>query len=131
MHGLSLRSRQAAKLSVRSQNCLNKALGAVIEPLEQRTLLSAGDPVGSTAFTDFGDGITPNTESGGAIAVLANGQIIQAGVTTGSGATQFALARFNADGSNDNSFGPDGDGSNRTTPSLPSDFTDASGDQYE
>src|SRR5438128_1462039 len=111
MHGLSFRSRRAAKLSVRSQNRLNKALGAVIEPLEQRTLLSAGDPVGSTIFTDFGTGT--NTESGGAIAVLADGKILQVGVTTGTGPTQIALARFNADGSNDYDFGANGDGSNQ------------------
>jgi len=128
MRGLSLRGLRAAKLSVRSHNQLNKASAAVIEPLEQRALLSAGDPVGSPIFTDFGTGT--NTESGGAIAVLANGKIIQAGITTGLGASQIGLARFNADGTPDNDFGADGDGSNQITASLPSTFTDNVGDLY-
>ena len=73
-----------------------------------------------TVFTDFGPG---NDESGGQIFRLSNQKILQVGRTSTLDSSQFALARFNADGSNDNDFGPDGDGSNQVTASLPSEFT--------
>src|SRR5258706_5258064 len=119
MHARSIRSRSAAKAFVRPQNRLIEAFISVLEPLERRALLSAGDPVGSPIFTDFGPG---NTESGGQVFALANGQFLQVGTTASSG-TQFALALYNADGSPDNNFGPDGDGSNQVTASLPCEFT--------
>src|SRR5215213_2345757 len=111
MHALFSHSRGAANLSVRSQQTLKKALSPVVEPLEQRTLLTAGAPVPPTLFTDFGPG---NTEVGGQIVALADGKFLQVG-TTASASTEFALARFKADGSNDNDFGENGDGSNQVT----------------
>src|SRR5437764_7000509 len=126
MHARSIRSRSAAKAFVRPQNRLIEAFISVLEPLERRALLSAGDPVGSPIFTDFGPG---NTESGGQVFALSNGQFLQVGTTASSG-TQFALALYNGDGSPDNDFGPDGDGSNQVTADLPADFTDANGDVY-
>jgi uncharacterized delta-60 repeat protein len=103
MHALSFRSRAAAKFSVRSHNPLSRAFQSVLEPLEQRTLLSAGDQLSST-LTDFGS----NEDRGGAIALLPGGGFIQAGRSFQSGANDFALARFNADGSLDTSFGTGG-----------------------
>src|SRR4051812_38210106 len=97
MHGLSLRSRRAARLSLRSQNRLNRALSSVVEPLEQRTLLTAGQSLGDH-FTDFGPG---NTETGGQVVALADGKFLQVGLSATFESTQFALARFNANGSND------------------------------
>src|SRR2546423_10597628 len=126
MHARSIRSRSAAKASVRPQNRLIQAFISVLEPLERRALLSAGDPVGSPIFTDFGPG---NTESGGQIFALSNGQFLQVGTTASSG-TQFPLALYNGDGSPDNDFGPDGDGSKPGTAALPPAFTDAKRDAY-
>src|SRR2546430_12533230 len=121
MHARSIRSRSAAKAFVRPQMRLIEAFISVLEPLERRARLSAGDPVGSPIFTDFGPG---NTESGGQIFALSNGQFLQVGTTASSG-TQFALALYNGDGSPDNDFGLDGDGSNQVTASLPCEFTGA------
>src|SRR5688572_17435612 len=91
------------------------ALRCAIEALEIRQLLAAGD----LDFTFGGgdglavaafSGLTTNHDTGGAIAVQSDGKIVIAGRSgTGTNTTdRVALARFNIDGSPDNSF--DGDG---------------------
>src|SRR2546423_3511168 len=114
MHARSIRSRSAAKASVRPQNRLIQAFISVLEPLERRALLSAGDPVGSPIFTDFGPG---NTESGGPSFALSNGQFLQVG-TTAPSCTPFALGRFHRDRSPDNDFRADRDGSKQVAAHL-------------
>jgi uncharacterized delta-60 repeat protein len=79
----------------------------IAEQLESRQLLSAGqlDPTfGIVGGALFSGG------SASATALQANGQVIAAGNTPNplTGVTQFALARFNADGSLDRSFGTNG-----------------------
>jgi uncharacterized delta-60 repeat protein len=117
MYARSLRSRRAEKLSVHSRNRLKRALGAVVEPLEVRVMLSAGDQLGTDVFTDFNDQL----DVGGVIARLGSDKIIQAGTTvsaTPGAKLEFLLAQFNADGTLDTSF--DGDG--LATAALPEDL---------
>jgi hypothetical protein len=61
-------------------------------------------------LTDFGLA-SPTSDRAQAIALLDDGKILVAG-TTGDGDDDgnFALARYNPDGSLDDSFGPDGTG---------------------
>ena len=53
--------------------------------------------------TDFGSG---SGELANALAIQSDGKILVAGITDASGSGDFALARYNADGSLDASFGP-------------------------
>src|SRR2546430_15328448 len=102
MHARSLRSRKAAKGFVRSQNRLTQAFTSVLEPLEQRALLSAGDPLG-TFFTDFGPG---NTENGGQVFRLPDQKKLPVGKTTTTHlipVTKIALAKFNVNSSDNKS----------------------------
>src|SRR5262245_32317146 len=80
-----------------------------LEPLEERYLLSAGD-----LDTDFGTGgRVLTTFPGGfaeaaSVAVQPDGKVVVAGVTltfNTSDSEDFALVRYNADGSLDTSFG--------------------------
>ncbi len=89
------RGSRGAKGGVRSQNMLRKALAAVIEPLEGRALLSAGDELSST-ITDY-----DAFDRGGAITLLPDGKILQVGFTNGD---LFTLTRFTAEGVLDASF---------------------------
>ena len=57
-------------------------------------------PVGTGASSDGGSSVT----------VQADGKIVVAGYGNGSGGQDFALVRYNADGSLDTGFGPDGTG---------------------
>src|SRR2546423_536799 len=124
MHALSIRSRVAAKASLRSQRPLKKAFTSVIESLENRTLLSAGEQDAA-----FGNVVTNfNTQDhGGFVVRLADGKLIQGGDTIEDNpglnnphsSHSFALARFNPDGTPDNSFGNDFDGSNIVIVPLP------------
>src|SRR5713226_2372800 len=83
-----------------------------LELLESRTLLSAGDldpsfGVGGQVQTDF----PPNTSASGTAVVLQpDGKIVVAGSAENSatGATNFALARYNPDGNLDPGFGTAG-----------------------
>ena len=80
-----------------------------IEPLETRRLLASGqlDPTfadGGLAFTDFG----PNSEYTRSMALQDDGKIVIAGWTGTSPNYDFALARYNSDGTLDESFGTDG-----------------------
>jgi uncharacterized delta-60 repeat protein len=76
-----------------------------LEPLEERTLLSAGalDPtfgVGGKVTTDF----SPGFDGAGGVVLQTGGKILVAGYDN----ADFALARYNADGSLDTSFGTGG-----------------------
>src|SRR5258708_6073109 len=81
-----------------------------LEALESRRLLSAGDldvsfGTGGRVTTDLGA-----NDVGAAVAVQPNGQIVVVGSTAPvfSSHTDFALARYNADGSLDTAFGTGG-----------------------
>src|SRR3989440_9130487 len=103
MYALSSRSRGAAGLSLRSSK-LAKAAAAVIEPLERRALLSAGDVL-STAITDVGG----RTDMGGAVVRVADQKLLQVGLSYDQSFNPiFSLARFNADGTPDDTFGAGG-----------------------
>jgi uncharacterized delta-60 repeat protein len=83
-----------------------RAVSPAVEALEARQLLSAGslDPtfgIGGKAFSAF---FTPD-----ASAVEPNGEIVVVGTKIGhNGRDDFAIARFKANGSIDNSFGSGG-----------------------
>jgi uncharacterized delta-60 repeat protein len=62
-----------------------------------------GDGMVTTSFT------TPGDDVGSGIAVQADGRVVVVGTSnSGSGNSEFAVARFNDDGSLDNSFGVGG-----------------------
>src|SRR2546429_4387989 len=90
-----------------------------VESLESRRLLSAG----ALDLTFSGDGRANIVLSGGAtmiakdVAVQSDGKVVVVGTTAGTPAHQFVVARFNADGTQDMSFGPGGGGVN-LTPAL-------------
>lgn len=80
-----------------------------IEQLEQRTVLSAGmlDPSFSRdglVFDDLGSWF----DEAQAVAVQADGKILAAGSNFATGHTNFAVTRYNIDGSVDTSFGSGG-----------------------
>jgi uncharacterized delta-60 repeat protein len=89
----------------------NKASCPRLEVLEERCLLSAGDldiSFGNAGrvVTDFMNG---STDTGHAIAIEPDGQIVVVGATTaGGGGANFALARYDPDGSPDTDFSFDG-----------------------
>src|SRR3954451_11310357 len=82
-----------------------------LERLEVRTVPSAGalDPTfgtGGKVLTDFGS----FSDNAGSVAVQAAGKIVVAGSAYGGASTgpDFALARYNADGTLDSGFGTGG-----------------------
>lgn len=83
---------------------------SIFEPLERRSLLSAGDlitgfGVGGRVLFDAGS----FDDFGYSIAVQNDGRFIVAGtVYTSDGGLDFGVARFNPDGSVDSTFGTDG-----------------------
>src|SRR5688572_23157309 len=85
----------------------------VTEPLESRTLLSAGDPdpafgVGGVAYPSFS---VPGVSRPEAVAIAPGNKVVVAGaarLSVENPTAVPALARFNADGSPDAGF--DGDG---------------------
>jgi uncharacterized delta-60 repeat protein len=89
-------------------------VGLRIEWLEDRVLLDAGglDPTfgsGGLVMTNF---LAPSRDSGQAVAVQqSDGKIVMAGVAQapGSETEQWALARYNLNGTLDNSFGTGGE----------------------
>src|SRR5438477_4440345 len=98
--------RRETMQSTRQYTCRAGFLAACpIERLEARRLLSLGDlePLfgGGDAIqtTDFGA-----TDTGRAVVVQPDGKILVAGSWDG-GASEFALARYNPDGSLDSTFG--------------------------
>lgn len=77
-----------------------------VEHLEDRCLLSGGslDPnfgTGGQLTTDFGFSVPAKNDIARAIAVQTDGRIVVAGTAGG----HFAVARYNSDGSLDNTFG--------------------------
>lgn len=110
----SLRTHRTNSKRVRAnqsqvQSAQRRAL--LLEPLEDRCLLSASQldlafGVGGTVTTDF---LTPAADTAHVVAVQADGKIIEAGRTFGfATGSQWALARYNPDGSLDASFGTAG-----------------------
>jgi uncharacterized delta-60 repeat protein len=96
-------NRSALAVSLRSSR-LAKAAAAVIESLERRSLLSAGDVL-STAFTD----VSGHSDTGGAVVRLSDQKLLQVGLSYDEDfKTVFSLARFNGNGSPDTTFGPNG-----------------------
>ena len=66
--------------------------------------------VGGKVTTDF----AANEDMARAVAVLADNKIVAAGLSQSATGIDFALARYNSDGSLDSSFGTDGNGKVRT-----------------
>ena len=84
-----------------------------LERLEDRALLSAGslDPTfGDGGLVTANFGYAPSGDEGrDVIAVQADGKIVLAGSSDGwSSGADFAVARYNPDGSLDTSFGTEG-----------------------
>src|SRR5712691_1227384 len=80
-----------------------------LESLESRCLLSAGSL--DTSFDTDGIVTTPfgtSADEARAVAVQSDGKIVVAGRATIGSTFDFALARYNADGSLDTSFGTGG-----------------------
>jgi uncharacterized delta-60 repeat protein len=103
MHAMSARKGSPARVSLPVSK-LQRAVAAVIEPLECRALLSAGTVLG-TAFTDF----SKNSDTGGAVVRVDDQKLLQVGLSYDAKFTPvFSLARFTADGKPDEKFGPDG-----------------------
>jgi uncharacterized delta-60 repeat protein len=86
------------------------ALAALVfaAPGDLDTTFGAGGKV----TTDFG-----SNDLGQAVAIQPDGQIVVAGSTTGSSSQQFALARYNSDGSLDPAFGGTGKVTTQIDPS--------------
>src|SRR5262245_11633410 len=102
------------------------ARGVVVQP--DGKILAAGVALGDlgsdfelvrynrdgTLDNSFGMNVNASTDFGGAfvgawsVALQTDGKIVAAGLTVNSGVTQFALARYNTDGSLDASFGTGG-----------------------
>jgi uncharacterized delta-60 repeat protein len=72
--------------------------------------LDATFSVGGKVTTDF----AANQDMAWAVAVQADNKIVAAGLSQSATSVDFALARYNSDGSLDSSFGPDGNGEVRT-----------------
>src|SRR5262245_44573565 len=81
-----------------------------LERLEDRCLLSAGAPVPTfgIAVVTFTDSSSPYGDSGQALAVQTDGKIVVVGVSAQTYEKDFAVARYNTDGSLDSSFGNSG-----------------------
>jgi uncharacterized delta-60 repeat protein len=88
---------------------MKKTFWLHLEELEQRNLLSPGDldtTFNSTGIVDFSFGLTDHLRTS---VIQTNGQIVAAGDSDfGSNHDNFALARFNGDGSLDTAFGSQG-----------------------
>ncbi|HEX4794500.1 MAG TPA: SdrD B-like domain-containing protein [Humisphaera sp.] len=88
----------------------HSAAGALIESLEARRLLSAG--AFDTSFSFDGkvtSAFGTSTGGGRSVAIQGDGKILVAGFATGSdGSEDFAVARFNTDGTFDTTFGKNG-----------------------
>ena len=94
----------------RRASCSASGGSAAVESLETRCLLSAGDldpsfGVAGRVTTDVGEDAGGVTAVG---AIQSDGKIVVAGTAYHSGNYDFAVVRYNSDGSLDSSF--DGDG---------------------
>jgi uncharacterized delta-60 repeat protein len=106
------------------RNRVRRILNLAIEPLEQRNLLSAVAP--DESFGTHGHVITdidqlPN--SAFAVAVVNGKTLVAGSLVDASGSSDFVLARYNADGSLDTTFGPGHTG--YVTTNFNSDYDDA------
>src|SRR5438067_512338 len=86
-----------------------KSYKPLLEILEDRIVPSAGqlDPtfgVGGIVTTAIGSG----NDEANALAIDGNGKIVAAGFSFNGSNDDFALTRYNSDGSLDTSFGSDG-----------------------
>ncbi|WP_419952931.1 beta strand repeat-containing protein [Methylobacterium sp.] len=70
--------------------------------------LDTGFGTGGKILTPVGTGTSP--DSGNSVTVQADGKIVVAGYGQGSDGQDFAVVRYNADGTLDTSFGPNGTG---------------------
>jgi uncharacterized delta-60 repeat protein len=113
-----------------NRNRIRQILACAVEPLEARQLLTvtaldANFGTGGKTVTDF------NGQPNSAYSVaLAGGKILVAGsLTSAAGDADFALARYNADGSLDNSFGANHDG--KVVTDFAHDFDRATGIAFQ
>jgi uncharacterized delta-60 repeat protein len=96
--------------SIRRSSSRSRSSTFLLEPLDRRTLLSAGDLLlsfgaGGRVLFDAGT----YDDFGYSAAVQSDGRIVVAGtVYTSDGGLDFGVARFNTDGSVDSTFGVDG-----------------------
>jgi uncharacterized delta-60 repeat protein len=86
------------------------AAGSAFGPEAQDFALARYNPDGSLDSTFDGDGMVTSDFAGGAdeargVVTQADGKIVAAGVATVAGTHDFAVARFNVDGSLDPTFG--------------------------
>src|SRR5262245_57018123 len=93
----------------RTQKTSHPRFRPVVETLEDRDVPTAGAvdqtfAASGVAFTDVG----PLNDSGRALAVQTDGRIVVVGKAEQPFGGDFALARYNADGSLDSSFGTGG-----------------------
>jgi uncharacterized delta-60 repeat protein len=114
----TLRMRRLAALLSRLRSALRTPHSALasrrlfLERLEDRRVLTAGDfdPTfgdGGKVETHIGDAPSYN-EAHDVVAYQSDGKIIVAGVTDSVSSYDFAVVRYNSDGSLDNTFGTDG-----------------------
>jgi hypothetical protein len=97
------------------QQNVNSATRSVIERLERRALMDAAPALPGTLDPNLGVGgnVVLHTDDGGAsfedVIVQTDGKILAVGWTrVPDGQTDYLLARFNADGTADESFGNHG-----------------------
>src|SRR5438270_1585863 len=98
------------RASILAHHVTTCAVAPVVEALEQRRLLSAGqlDPsfgAGGIALNDLGSG---GSAFGNAMALQADGKVLVAGKVRGTTGDDLAVARFLANGQVDASFGVNG-----------------------
>jgi len=105
----SLLLRRARTVASRINRKSIKSHHARVEPLEDRTQLSA--PILDTTFASSGIALTDFTglaDYGRGIALLPNGAILVAGQSNNNGDSDFAIARYTPDGFPDLAFGSAG-----------------------
>jgi uncharacterized delta-60 repeat protein len=102
-------SRSTARRASRPKQWPHTGFKPHVEALEDRTLMNAG-----ALDTTFGTGglLTTNLSytalNSNSVAVQPDGKILVAGVSTAANVGEFSVARFNADGSLDTTFGGTG-----------------------
>ena len=110
--GRRLKELSAAKSRRRGVARLRQRSPCVVETLEDRCLLTDGDldpsfGVGGKVLTSFG---ISGTDIAECVAIQSDGKIVVAGHReSSSGDFDFAVARYNSDGTFDTSFGGSGE----------------------